>query len=162
MCPQTLARVLFVGERDENVDCMNRVLDVSSQPNWRGLDGLSAQWNHDEFGYMKLSRYLPARVNDVLRYHSLRELRYLVTPSWDPYIPDTPLNLDMKVRVTRKQAAELAARMDPSDVERAQFVANFAYFDAQSKMETDEIPIVDVQEVQQLIFAYFPDGKLEW
>ena len=33
------------------------------------------EWNHDEFGYIKLRRYLPPRVRDVTRYHSLRELK---------------------------------------------------------------------------------------
>ena len=33
------------------------------------------EWNHDEFGYIKLRRYLPPRVRDVMRYHSLRELK---------------------------------------------------------------------------------------
>ena len=33
------------------------------------------EWNHDEFGYLKLRRYLPPRVRDVMRYHSLRELK---------------------------------------------------------------------------------------
>ena len=41
----------------------------------RGLDGLEVEWNHDEFGYLKLRRYLPPRVRDVMRYHSLRELK---------------------------------------------------------------------------------------
>jgi predicted HD phosphohydrolase len=93
------------GERDENVDCMNRIKDPFAHPKRRGLDGLEVrlvassvrpwlvvisrlpsapyhllprcyvEWNHDEFGYLKLRRYLPPRVRDVMRYHSLRELK---------------------------------------------------------------------------------------
>ena len=43
--------------------------------------------------------------------------------------------------------------MDPSDLERGKFVGHFAYFDAQSKMETEEIPVIDYAEVQQLILT---------
>ena len=45
---------------------------------------------------------------------------------------------------------------------RAKFVAHFAYFDRDSKQQTDEIPVVDVDEVQQLLRSYFPGGLLEW
>eukprot|EP00964_Phaeocystis_antarctica_P101567 scaffold67022_cov36-Phaeocystis_antarctica.AAC.1 len=61
--------------------------------------------------------------------------------------------------------------MDPSDLERGKFVGHFAYFDAQSKMETEEtnpnpiptpnqskmeteeIPVIDYAEVQQLLLT---------
>lgn len=153
------------GERDENVDCMNRIKNPLAPPKRRGLDGLEVEWNHDEFGYIKLRRYLPPRVRDVMRYHSLRELKYIVAPEWyknQPRQAHSEMDADLHVEVTPEEVAALNRRMDASDLERGKFVAHFAYFDAQSKMETEEIPVIDYAEVQQLILAYFPDGRIDW
>jgi hypothetical protein len=145
------------GERDENVDCMNRV--VGGGP---GLDGLEVQWNHDEFGWMKLRPYLPDRVLDVLKFHSLREMPFLQAP--------IPAEANMRLgipdpkggRITRRQAIEFNARMGADDVRRARFVNNFEYFDSATKVVTDDIPRMDVNEISELIHAYFPGGYIEW
>ena len=67
---------------------------------------------------------------------------------------------------SRQQVRALLARMDPSDVKRAKFVVHFSYFDAISKLETEDIPVIDYDEVQQLILSYlqlyFPGGVIEW
>lgn len=154
------------GEEDGNVDCMNRVIDPMEPQLQRGLDGLEVQWNHDEFGFMKLHRYLPSRVTDVLRYHSLREIPYIVSPHYVNTSSAVDMNdpsvHEQRLLVTHEEVAAIVARMDLSDVERAKFVAHFAYFDRDSKLETDEIPVVDVAEVRTLIAAYFPGGLVEW
>ena len=154
------------GERDENVDCMNRIKDPLAPPTQRGLDGLTVEWNHDEFGYRKLRRYLPPRVRDVMRYHSLRELKYIIAPRWYGKEKSksvfSDVDVDLQVRVSPEELDALGRRMDASDVARAKFVGHFAYFDAMSKMETDDIPVIDYDEVQQLILAYFPNGRVEW
>ena len=157
------------GEEDGNVDCMNRVIDPLAPrgaPLPRGLDNLGVQWNHDEFGYMKLRAHLPARVADVMRFHSLREIPYIVAPK---YVDDQkgvaltdPKAIAQRLFVSREELAAVSARLDHSDVERARFVAHFAYFDRDSKLETDEIPVVDVEEVQLLLQEYFPGGRVLW
>ena len=43
-----------------------------------------------------------------------------------------------------------------------EFVAYFQWFDARSKQQTDEIPLVDLDEVDEVIREYFPDGMLVW
>ncbi|CAF4902967.1 unnamed protein product, partial [Rotaria magnacalcarata] len=40
----------------------------------RGLDSTITTWNHDEFGFQKLRRYLPPDMAWVIRYHSLSPL----------------------------------------------------------------------------------------
>ena len=150
------------GEHDEHVDCMNRIKDPLLPPRRRGLDGLEVQWNHDELGYRKLRRYLPPRVNDVMRYHSLRELKYLIVPKFVAPQPVSDLDAAVRAYVPPEEVRALLARMDPSDVARARFVVHFSYFDAMSKLETEDIPVIDYDEVQQLILAYFPGGVIEW
>jgi len=162
------------GEEDGNVDCMNRVLPTAGgTPPPRGLDRLEVQWNHDEFGFMKLRPHLPPRVADVMRYHSLREIPYIVTPNFAEYehrfvdgqmawMRNDPTVQQQRLLVTAEEVRAVSARMDAADVARAKFVAHFAYYDRMSKMETDEIPIVDVEEVQELIRHYFPQGRVAW
>ena len=42
--PLTAGKLLTVfGERDENVDCMNRIKDPLAPPKQRGLDGLEVE-----------------------------------------------------------------------------------------------------------------------
>ena len=36
------------------------------------------------------------------------------------------------------------------------------YFDAATKVITDDIPRMDVNEINELIHAYFPGGYIEW
>ena len=120
------------------------------------------QWNHDELGYRKLRRYLPPRVNDVMRYHSLRELKYLVMPNFVAPLPRSDFDAAVRVYVPPEEVRALWARMDASDVNRARFVVHFSYFDAMSKLETEDIPVIDYDEVQQLILSYFPGGVIEW
>lgn len=154
------------GEADEHVDCMNRLTASPSAAS--GLDGLSYEWNHDEFGFQKMWPYLPPRVLDVMRLHSLREIPYAVyvntTHSLDHCkavardLRDDPYRVD----VTAAQVHAFRASLSAADVERATFVAQFQWFDARSKKQTDRIPPVDLDEVEAIISHYFPGGMLVW
>lgn len=97
-----------------------------------------------------------------MRYHSLRELKYLVVPGFVAPQPKTALEAELRAHVPPEEVRALLRRMDASDVARAKFVVHFSYFDARSKLETEDIPVVDYDEVQQLLLAYFPDGVIEW
>ena len=98
----------------------------------------------------------------VMRYHSLRELKYLIVPKFVAMKPVTDLDAALRAYVPPEEVRALLARMDPSDVKRAKFVVHFSYFDAMSKLETEDIPVIDYDEVQQLILSYFPGGVIEW
>ena len=92
--------------------------------------------------------HLNFRFGDILRGHNKAGQAAGAIPS-------------ARMQLTPFGREELASRM-ASDVARAKFVGHFAYFDAMSKMETDDIPVIDYDEVQQLILAYFPNGRVEW
>lgn len=154
------------GEADEHVDCMNRLTHTPSAAG--GLDGWRFEWNHDEFGFQKMRPYLPPRVLDVMRLHSLREIPYSVyvntTHSIDQCkavardLQDDPYRVD----VTAAQVHAFRASLSAADVERATFVAQFQWFDARSKQQTERIPPVDLDEVEAVINHYFPGGMLVW
>jgi hypothetical protein len=154
------------GEADGNVDCMNRVIEPFARGGERGLEGLRVQWNHDEYGWMKLKKHLPPRVADVVRYHSLREVPYIIDPAYVRYAAKHfgrgATSMEERIRVTEEEVTAIRARLDPSDLHRAEFVGHFAYYDRTSKMETSEIPIVDVSDVRTLLSQYFPGGVIEW
>lgn len=58
-----------VDEKPENVFCGNKVV---GKPNYGiGLDNCMFQWNHDEFGYLKLKEYLSYEQLWLIRYHSI-------------------------------------------------------------------------------------------
>ena len=66
------------GEADAHVDCTNSALAVDGDG---GLDAIRAQFNHDEYGYLKLRGLgLPRRVELVIRFHSLFDLRNTTVP----------------------------------------------------------------------------------
>lgn len=69
-----LGKILFLAEeKDENIVCMN--LPISSQTNGivdTSLDNTVFQWNHDEFGYLRLREHVSPRVAWLIRYHSIR------------------------------------------------------------------------------------------
>ncbi|CAF2154159.1 unnamed protein product [Rotaria magnacalcarata] len=83
--------VLF-GEDDANIMCSTIVLKHGELG--RGLDSTITTWNHDEFGFQKLRRYLPPDMAWVIRYHSLSpllkgELHQFLTPeelTWFPLL----------------------------------------------------------------------------
>ncbi|CAM2722732.1 unnamed protein product [Rotaria socialis] len=83
--------VLF-GEDDANVMCSTIVLKQGELG--RGLDSAITTWNHDEFGFQKLRRYLPPDMAWAIRYHSLSpllkgELHQFLTPeelTWFPLL----------------------------------------------------------------------------
>jgi hypothetical protein len=163
------ALTLF-GEEDSNVDCMNRC--VQPLPEAGGLDALEIPWNHDDFGYQKLKPYVPQRIADVMRVHSLRELPYGVYTDGTVYnldsLPDHhPTGPDadpMAFTITKGEARAFQQWLNRSrtDVSRAGFVAHFQWFDAKSKEVTALIPHVDLREAEALIRAYFPGGMVEW
>ena len=97
------------GEADEHVDCMNRITKPPSLA--KGLDGLEYEYNHDDFGFSKVWPYLPPRVLDVMRYHSLREIPYAVyvntthseqrCPAASRALADDPYRVDVTVEQAR-------------------------------------------------------------
>lgn len=162
------------GEADENVDCMNRLLNPDDVGG--GIDGLRFQFNHDTFGWVKLRRYLPARVSDVVKLHSLREIATLAHPDQSgkgfhlevPPLakrrPGVAVVIDPMERnfyVTLEQALRFNLRVS-GDAHRARFIQMFSRFDAVSKVRTEVIPRVDVEEIDQLLHDFFPGGHLEW
>ena len=145
---------------------MNRLTSPPSPSS--GLDGLVYEWNHDEFGFQKMWPYLPPRVLDVMRLHSLREIPYAVyVNSTHPASNCKAVARDLRddpyrVDVTAEQVRAFRASLSAADVERATFVAQFQWFDARSKQQTERIPPVDVDEVMDVINYYFPGGMLVW
>ena len=114
-------------------------------------------------------RYLPARVLDIMRLHSLREIPYGVygnsthpeerCPAAAPSLDEDPF----RTKVTLAEARAFKQSLErPADRHRTEFVAYFQWFDARSKQQTDEIPLVDLDEVDEVIREYFPDGMLVW
>ena len=143
----------LLGESDENVDCMNRVISYGKG----GLDGLKFQWNHDEYGYEKLRNYnLPNRVMDLVKFHSLREIPFLVNPIPKSNVPDP----EKRASVTKSEAREFRKHMGVSDVIRGRFIAHFSMYDAKTKRVTHKIPNVNISEIHVLLNKYFPNGEI--
>lgn len=113
-----------------------------------------------------MRQYLPPRVLDVMRLHSLREVPYSVyttTSHSEEGLPDISDPTDLyRIKPTRAEAQAFKRRLSNDDKKRAKFVAHFQWFDARSKSITDEIPTVDIDSVHELIDAYFPNGEIEW
>ena len=137
-----------------------------------GLDALRFQWNHDAFGASKLRRYLPPRVYDVVRLHSLREVPFGVysdpakgLPAFNNYsgMPTVPHDT-YRGEVLRHEAEAFKGWLerDPREVRRLSFVAHFQWFDALSKVNTDEIPPANLKEIDALLGEYFPGGEIDW
>ncbi len=65
-----LGKLLLLTDEDPaNVVCMNA--PIGDHPEGAGLDNLTIQWNHDEFGYSRLVDHVPDHVSWLVRYHSL-------------------------------------------------------------------------------------------
>jgi hypothetical protein len=60
------------GEDESNIMCSTIMLKPGELGG--GLDRAVITWNHDEFGFIKLSEYLPRDIAWVIRYHSLSAL----------------------------------------------------------------------------------------
>ena len=60
------------GEDDSNIMCSTIMLQPGELGG--GIDRAVITWNHDEFGFIKLSEYLPRDIAWVIRYHSLSAL----------------------------------------------------------------------------------------
>lgn len=69
--------LLHTGEDPANVVCDN--FPVGVYPEKSGLDNVVFQWNHDEFGYMRLKNHMPEHLAKLIRYHSINPstLKYL-------------------------------------------------------------------------------------
>jgi inositol oxygenase len=69
--------LLHTGEDPANVVCDN--FPVGEYDEGIGLDNVVFQWNHDEFGYMRLKDHMPVYLAKLIRYHSLNPttLKYL-------------------------------------------------------------------------------------
>jgi hypothetical protein len=52
--------------------------------------------------------------------------------------------------------------LSEEDVDRAKFIMHFASFDSGTKVVTDNIPRVDMEEIRRVLLAYFPGGKVVW
>jgi len=61
--------LLLTDEPPENVVCDN--FPIGDHPDGIGLDEVTFQWNHDEFGYLKLKDHLPNKLARLIRYHSI-------------------------------------------------------------------------------------------
>jgi hypothetical protein len=62
-------KILLLTEEDPaNVVCMNKMI---TPPTRKGLAHHVSQWNHDEFAYNRLSKYLTPELSWLLRYHSI-------------------------------------------------------------------------------------------
>ena len=135
------------GEADAHVDCTNRALAVDPSG---GLDAIRAQFNHDEYGYLKLRGLgLPRRVELVIRFHSLFDLRNTTVPD-DYAMPwlQPAMNLyDMD--------------LNPADERARAFILHFSHYDQKAKRATDYIPDVDLVEIEALLAEAFPpDGRI--
>lgn len=76
--------VSLFGEEDHNADCITRVIR-KPEMGVKGMHNFVVTWNHDEFGYLKLRKYLPENMAWMLRYHSLS---MLVSGQLDEYLTD--------------------------------------------------------------------------
>ena len=109
---------------------MNRITKPPSLA--KGLDGLEYEYNHDDFGFSKVWPYLPPRVLDVMRYHSLREIPYSVyvntTHSVDKCkavardLQDDPYRVDVTVEQARAFKASGAGAQWPLNWRRQRYV----------------------------------------
>ena len=151
----------LLGESDNNTDCMNRVVSYGPAG---GLDGLEFQWNHDMMGHDKVAKYdLPQRVKDVVKFHSLRELGFLLPPKKTRARHRKTLTaLDAKHTygltvlvdrgtVTSDEIALFNMQMSEADRERAEFVKHFSGFDAGTKRKTFDIPETNIDKIHALL-----------
>ena len=102
------------------------------------------QFNHDEFGFFKLRRYLPFRVAMVMRWHSSGDL-YSVKP--------------------KSYAAAKRAAKDNEYSAVIPFLRNFTRYDLNHKRRTSgdyEVSRLDWPWYERLIGKYFPDGRMDW
>jgi predicted HD phosphohydrolase len=76
--------LLFTGEHPENVVCDNFV--VGEHKEGAGLDNVLFQWNHDEFGYMRLKDHIPVHLAKLIRYHSINSVNYKYLSSQDVWL----------------------------------------------------------------------------
>lgn len=69
--------LLYTGEDPANIVCDN--FPVGEYKEKIGFDNVVFQWNHDEFGYMRLKDHLPVHLAKLIRYHSINPttLKYL-------------------------------------------------------------------------------------
>ena len=135
------------GEADAHVDCTNRALAVDPGG---GLDALRTQFNHDEYGYLKLRGLgLPRRVELVVRFHSLFDLRNATVPDDHamPWLQPAANLYDME--------------LNPDDERARDFILHFSHYDQKAKRATDYIPDVDLVEIEALLVEAFPpDGRI--
>lgn len=79
------------GEDDANVDGLNVML-LEAGVIGGGMETVTTQWNHDEFGYQKLRRYIPPDIAWVIRWHSCvplveGKLEHILTPQEHEWLP---------------------------------------------------------------------------
>lgn len=55
----------LLNEKDENVDCMTRILKFD-----KDLDSVITTFNHDEFGYFLMKKYVSRPIALAIRFHS--------------------------------------------------------------------------------------------
>ena len=65
-----LGKLLLLTDEDPaNVVCMNE--PIGRYEDGVGLDQVTFQWNHDEFGYARFRHLVPEHVSWLIRYHSI-------------------------------------------------------------------------------------------
>ncbi len=69
-----LGKILLLTDEDPaNIVCDNFVI---SGEHGIGLNNCNLNWNHDEWAYMKLKKYVPDNIAWIIRYHSINESCY--------------------------------------------------------------------------------------
>ena len=81
--------LLLAKENPENVVCDNFPIGQYSEK--IGLDNVVFQWNHDEFGYMKLKNHLPDHMAKLIRYHSINPSVYKLLSDKDKWLQNNYL-----------------------------------------------------------------------
>ena len=61
--------LLLLGEDPANVVCMTA--PIGGHEPGVGLDNVTMQWNHDEFGFTRIADHVPDHIAWLVRYHSI-------------------------------------------------------------------------------------------
>ena len=99
--------------------------------------------------YLKLRGFLPRRVELVIRFHSLFDLRNTTVPDDHamPWLQPAANLYDMD--------------LNPADERDRAFILHFSHYDQKAKRATDYIPDVDLVEIEALLVEAFPpDGRI--
>jgi hypothetical protein len=128
----------LLGEVDENVDCLNKVLSHSN-----GLDNVVTSFNHDEFGYFLMKKYVSRPIAMAIKFHSCIPI---VSQAYY-YAKDKVLSTTYGLTVDDMEDLRLAVKLYEYDHDSKSTYWNPV---------TNEI----LDECKLLIDEYFPDPLL--